>query len=122
MSSLFNPDKALSVRPRPNSTGSLEEISWEQMALSMHYTYAAWWETQGALDLLIDAHACAANDLEEKPLADKSVAQIWYYLRWAYLNACYLGPWSERPFERKSKRGMQHGGDPAESLRHEDDG
>jgi hypothetical protein len=123
MRSLFNPDKALSVRPKPNSTGSLEEIAWEQMALSMHYTYAAWWETQGALELLIDARACAASDLEEEvlkvdePGADKSLTQMWDYLRWAYLNACSLGPWSERPFERHSKREIRHVKDAAESSK-----
>ncbi|KAH7111193.1 hypothetical protein EDB81DRAFT_830658 [Dactylonectria macrodidyma] len=113
---LFDPDEALCDRPESYSMGS-----WEEMALAMQNSYAAWWETEGVLDLLNDARACAARDSEdeiddmmgdeaqrpnsrtaEELLADVSVNRIWGYLDWAVENASYLGPWFERPSERRT--------------------
>ena len=114
---LFDPDEALSDKPEYTSSGS-----WEEVAMALQHSYAAWWETEGILDLLNDARACAARDSEneikdmleedasrpcaaghrtfEEMLADVSVNRIWGYLDWAVENASYLGPWSERPSER----------------------
>ncbi|EEU38297.1 uncharacterized protein NECHADRAFT_77121 [Fusarium vanettenii 77-13-4] len=107
----FDPDEALCARPEGYSRGS-----WEEMALAMQYSYAAWWETEGIMDLLNEARACAARssgrDVEtmvarssdsreaEELLADLNVKQIWHHLDEAFKNASYLGPWSERPSER----------------------
>lgn len=116
---LFDPDKALCDNPYSYTPGS-----WEEMALAMQYSYAAWWETEGVLDLLNDARACAARDSEdeiedmlevdarrscashrtaEQMLSDVSVNRIWGYLDWAVKNASYLGPWSDRPSERHTR-------------------
>ncbi|KAL6697197.1 hypothetical protein J3F84DRAFT_368278 [Trichoderma pleuroticola] len=120
MSNLFDPDEALCSRPEAYSRGS-----WEEMAFSIQHSYAAWWETQGVLDLLKDARMCAARDSEdeiaaimdaktfrlstgpnrtaEELLEDMSLNRIWGYLHYAAENACYLGPWSERPSEQHTK-------------------
>ncbi|KAI0908026.1 hypothetical protein F4823DRAFT_600892 [Ustulina deusta] len=110
---LFEPAEALSDEPTSYTRGS-----WEEMVLAMQNSYAAWWEMEGVLDLLNDARACAAQDSEceikdmmanertrkgrtaAELLADVSVNRIWGYLDYAVENACYLGPWSERPSER----------------------
>lgn len=47
---LFDPDEALCARPEAYIFGS-----WEEMALAMQNSYAAWWETEGVLDLLNEA-------------------------------------------------------------------
>ncbi|AEO71896.1 uncharacterized protein THITE_2124766 [Thermothielavioides terrestris NRRL 8126] len=121
---LFDPDEALSAKPMAFSFGS-----WEEMALAMQNSYAAWWETEGVLDLLKDARACAARDSEneiegmmesetfrsgagsrrtaEQLLADVSVNRIWGYLDYAVENASYLGPWSERPSERHTRENRE---------------
>ncbi|KAI8724278.1 MYND-type zinc finger protein samB [Fusarium sp. LHS14.1] len=107
----FDQDEALCARPERYSRGS-----WEEMALAMQNSYAAWWETEGILDLLNEARACAARssgrDVEtmvaqssdsleaEELLADLNVKQIWHHLDEAFKNTSYLGPWSERPSER----------------------
>ncbi|KAI1380558.1 hypothetical protein F4677DRAFT_190772 [Hypoxylon crocopeplum] len=121
MFSLFEPEEAVCYNPGPYSRGS-----WEEMALAMQYSYAAWWETEGVLDLLNDARACAARDSEpeiedwmnnEKArkgrtaaelLADLSVNRIWGYLDYAVENASYLGPWSERPSERRTRENREY--------------
>lgn len=119
MFNLFEPDEALSALPDVYSRGS-----WEEMALVMQSSYTAFWETEGVLDLLTDARACAARDsadeiedfmedelatarAQSRPprtpkeiLEDISVNRIWGYLDYAVENASYLGPWSERPSER----------------------
>ncbi|KAF2967779.1 hypothetical protein GQX73_g5825 [Xylaria multiplex] len=113
---LFEPVEVLCYNPESYSRGSIEET-----ALTMQNSYATWWETEGVLDLLKDARACAARDSEleiedwmkdEKArkgrtatefLADMSVNRIWGYLDYAVENASYLGPWSERPSERRAK-------------------
>lgn len=117
---LFEPDEALSDTPESFTTGS-----WEEMALAMQNSYAAWWEMEGVLDLLNDTRACAARDSEdeikgmmegkvfrsgagshrtaEELLADVSVNRIWGYLDDAVENASYLGPWSEWPSERRTQ-------------------
>jgi hypothetical protein len=110
-SCLFDPDEALSKRPGDGP--------WEEMALAMRHSYSTWWETEGVLDLLKDARACAAKDVEDQ-IEDwktflarrgeflttqqvlKRVAPLrtWFYLVLAVRNASYLGPSSERPSER----------------------
>ncbi len=124
MFNFFMPDEALSEKPESYTLGS-----WEEMALAMQNSYAAWWETEGVLDLLGDARACAARDLEnevedmlknetfrskvgsrrtaEELLADISVNRVWRYLDYAVENASYLGPWSERPSERHTKKNRE---------------
>jgi hypothetical protein len=117
---LFGPEEALSALPNAYSPGS-----WEEMALAIHYSYAAWWETEGVLDILYDARRCAARDSEdeigdmmesstfrdgggsnrtaEELLADVSLNRIWGYLDYAVENATYLGPWFDRPSERHTR-------------------
>ncbi|EGX93697.1 Zinc finger domain-containing protein, MYND-type [Cordyceps militaris CM01] len=109
---LLEPDGALSHTPAAYSPGS-----WEEMALSLRYCYAAWWETAGVLELLRDAQACAAAELQdefqhlvlydtdpyrtaEDGLEELSIYRIWVSLDHAVENASYLGPWSDRPSER----------------------
>ncbi|KAI0408731.1 hypothetical protein F4802DRAFT_548839 [Xylaria palmicola] len=117
---LFAPDEALSDKPESYSHGS-----WEEMALAIQNSYAAWWETEGVLDLLTDARACAARDsereLEERMedekfrqgrtltelQADVSVNRIWGYLDYAVENASYLGPWANRPSERHTMENQE---------------
>ncbi|GAW15192.1 hypothetical protein ANO14919_046010 [Xylariales sp. No.14919] len=118
---LFEPDKALC-----GTSASYSRGSWEEMMLAMQNSYATWWETEGVLDLLYDARACASRDLqcdiedlmtkekmignEPTPcelLADLSVTRIWTYLNYAVENASYLGPWHERPSERYTMENME---------------
>lgn len=61
MVTLFEPEEALSGKPSSYSSGS-----WEEMCLAMQNSYATWWEMEGVLDILDDAHACAARDSEEE--------------------------------------------------------
>jgi hypothetical protein len=121
---LFDPDEALSALPELYTAGS-----WEEMALAMKHTFAAWWEMQGVLELLNDARACAARDSEDEIadmmggdtfrsgqgchrsaqelLKDVSVNRLWGYLDWAVQNASHLGPWSERPSECYTRNARQ---------------
>ncbi|KAF5007766.1 hypothetical protein FDECE_5938 [Fusarium decemcellulare] len=123
---LFDPDEPLCTKPDAYSRGS-----WEEMALAMQHSYAAWWEMEGALNLLNDARACAARDSEdeiedmmegetqraqdhgherrtaEEMLEDVSVNRIWGYIDWAVENASYLGPWSERPSEQHTRENKE---------------
>lgn len=121
---LFDPDEALCEKPEAYSIGS-----WEEMTLAMQNSYAAFWETEGVLDMLNDARACAARDSESEIedmmeaeakrsdahlcrtsnelLEDVSVNRIWGYLDWAIENASYLGPWSERPSERYTRENKE---------------
>ena len=120
MFDLFEPDEALSAKPEAYSRGF-----WEETALAMQNSYAAWWEIEGILDLLKDARECAAREsmdeiadmmgsetfklgpgshrTAEELLSDVSVNRIWGYLDYAVENASYLGPWSERPSERYTR-------------------
>ncbi|OTA98504.1 hypothetical protein M426DRAFT_32844, partial [Hypoxylon sp. CI-4A] len=116
MSNLFEPEKALCAGPSSYTSDSPEESS-----TMLKYSYAAWWETEGVLDLLKNARVCAARDLEnmdyevtdenlirrgwtkEKFLARLSLSELWEYLGDAVENSSYLGPWSERPSERRSR-------------------
>ncbi|WAO86053.1 MYND-type zinc finger protein samB [Fusarium falciforme] len=100
---LFDPDEALCARPEAYTFGS-----WEEMALAMQNSYAAWWETEGVLDLLNEARASAARasgrDIDittaqksdsreaEEMLVDISVNRIWQHLDDVVENASYLGP------------------------------
>lgn len=117
---LFEPEEALCDSPGAYSAGS-----WEEMALAMQYSYATWWETEGVLDLLNDARACGSRDSETEiedwmgnesarkgrtaaeVLADLGVNRIWGYLDYAVENASYLGPWSERPSERRTRENRE---------------
>ncbi|RMJ16658.1 hypothetical protein CDV36_003657 [Fusarium kuroshium] len=110
----FNPDEGLCARPEGYSKGS-----WEEMALALQYSYGAWWETEGVLDLLNEARECAAEasgrDIEtlvaqssgsleaEQMLADLNVNKIWHYLDEAVKNLSDLSPRPERPFERRAR-------------------
>lgn len=124
MFNLFDPDEALSCKPEAYSRGS-----WEEMVLAMQYSHAAFWETAGVLDLLKDARRCAVRDSEdeiedmmegetfnsgegssrtaEELLEDVSVNRIWGYLDYAIENASLLGPWSERPSERRTMKSRE---------------
>ncbi|KAH7155783.1 hypothetical protein B0J13DRAFT_469917 [Dactylonectria estremocensis] len=136
---LFEPDEALCEKPEAYSLGS-----WEEMALAMQNSYAAFWETEGVLDLLTDARACGARDSEdeiggmmdmeaerkeagsrrtaEELLADVSVNRIWGYLDYAVENASYLGPWSERPSERHTRENRESWARAMEEEGESDDG
>ncbi|KAK5625827.1 hypothetical protein RRF57_001543 [Xylaria bambusicola] len=110
---LFDPDEALTAEPDAYSHGS-----WQEAALAIQNTYAALWETEGVLDLLDAGRECAARDSEtdighmmknEKArqgrtaaemLSDVSINRVWGYLKFAFMDSTWLGPWSERPSER----------------------
>ncbi len=86
--------------PSSYSMGSTSE-----MQILLHHSYAAWWQTEGALELLRSARAIAAKDSEdemedersgsafkrgegshrtkEELLEDVSINRIWGYLCWA---------------------------------------
>ncbi|KAI0895717.1 hypothetical protein F4806DRAFT_467700 [Annulohypoxylon nitens] len=120
MFNLFEPEEPLGESPDHYSHGS-----WEEMAFAMQYSYATWWETEGVLDLLNDARACAARDseleiddwMENKKarkgrtatelLHDLGINRIWGYLDYAVENASYLGPWSERPSEQHTRENRE---------------
>ena len=121
---LDEPGEALDYEPLSYTRGS-----WEEMALAMQHSYAAWWETEGVLDLLKDARVCGAGDSEDEIqgmvegetfrsglgsgrtskelLADVSLNWIWDYLGYAVENASYLGPWSKRPSERQTRENKE---------------
>ncbi|KAI8947341.1 hypothetical protein F4801DRAFT_515371 [Xylaria longipes] len=112
---LFEPDEALTDTPESYSSGS-----WEEMVIAMQNSYATWWETEGVLELLKDARHCASRESERdveglmenkrarkgrmpwELLEDLSVNRIWGYLDDAVENATYLGPWYDRPSERRT--------------------
>ncbi|KPI39619.1 uncharacterized protein AB675_3301 [Cyphellophora attinorum] len=108
MQMLFEPEDYLGERPNAYSPGSYEEA---QLALS--YSYAAWWEHIGVLELLDSAKAIAGRDSEseiadmmkgetfkthpgsdrtkEELLADVSRNRLWGYFDEAVEDALYLG-------------------------------
>ncbi|KAM0426291.1 hypothetical protein ACHAPT_008331 [Fusarium lateritium] len=115
---LLDPDEALCVKRRGRGSRFYTHF-WKHTAVHMQNLYAAWWETEGVLDMLNAARACAARDAEdevedmmkaeeqnlgsrtaEQVLWDASVDAIWGYLDWAVEDASHWGPWSERPSER----------------------
>lgn len=113
----------------PNTNGKPKEFlmeDWEQMVLVMQTSYPEFWDTEGVLDLLTDARACAAqaiseDELEglmeheadhelpercqgaEQMLRTESEKRMWEYLDSAVANASYLGPWSKRPSVRRAR-------------------
>ncbi|KAL7910473.1 hypothetical protein GGI35DRAFT_448917 [Trichoderma velutinum] len=121
---LFDPDEALCSMPETCTRGC-----WDEVALAIQHSYAAWWETVGVLDLLQDARMCAARDAEDEVadmmkemtfkseagsqrmakalLEDASVNRIWECLDYAAENASWLGSWSERPSERHTRPSKQ---------------
>ncbi|RNJ53204.1 hypothetical protein D7B24_002247 [Verticillium nonalfalfae] len=120
MFDLFDPDEALSSVVETYSLGS-----WEEMALTLQNSYAAWSGSEGVLDLLGDACLCAELDSEaemedmmdtdtfqsgegrdrtiEELLEDVGVNRLWGYLEDAYADAYWLGPWCDRPSEQRRK-------------------
>ena len=58
---LLNADEHLSSRPEYYSQGSFEEIE-----LLLQYSYAAWWQHDGVLELLHSAKSIARKDSEEE--------------------------------------------------------
>ncbi|KAI1129283.1 hypothetical protein F5Y10DRAFT_238604 [Nemania abortiva] len=116
MRHLFDPDEALSYKPKTYSRSSRQE-----MALAIQFSYAAWWETEGVLNLLNNARAIAARDLRDEMtgcmrnreakegriaegmLEGLSLNGVWEYLDTAVQDAAYLGPRSERPSERHAR-------------------
>lgn len=109
---LLSPDDWLTKIPQYMSPGSAEEMS-----ILLQHSFAAWWETEGALDLLGKARRVAAagseceiDDMVDGPtfqegegsyrtreefLEDVSVNRIWGYLDDAVKDAGSLD--SERP-------------------------
>lgn len=102
---LLRPEPWLGKLPNMYSPGSPEE-----MQLLLSYGYQAWWQTQGALELLENARKNAEKDSadevedmmmegETRTLAelldDVSFNRIWGYLDWAVEDAASLA--SERP-------------------------
>lgn len=58
---LLTADEHLSARPEHYSPGSFEE-----MELLLQYSYPAWWQHEGALELLQSAKSIAAKDSEDE--------------------------------------------------------
>ncbi|KAI0423895.1 hypothetical protein F5Y09DRAFT_326102 [Xylaria sp. FL1042] len=111
---LFFPEKALTERPMTYLRGSLGET-----ALVIQDSYATWWETEGVLGLVDAANGIVMKDLRvtddllmtnERPknLILHCMKLTWTYLDWAFEDASYLGPWSERPSVQhiKNKEGQ----------------
>jgi hypothetical protein len=109
ISGLLRPDEWLDDLPEYSSPGSAEE-----MQLVLDYSYQAWWQTQGALELLENARTNAekdsAGEIEDtlkhirlqgdtraaaELLDDMSFNRIWGYFDWAVEDAVSLA--SERP-------------------------
>lgn len=109
---LLRPDEWLGKYPEAYSPGSPEE-----MQLVLDYSYQAWWQTEGALELLENSRKNAekdsADEIEDMMksssyqhdhgpprtaaefLDDVSFNRIWGYLDWAVEDAASLA--SERP-------------------------
>ncbi|CAK7241829.1 MAG: hypothetical protein STHCBS139747_003300 [Sporothrix thermara] len=117
---LFQPDPSICA-----PLASYEKGSWEEADLAIQSSYAAWWETCGVLDLVADARLCGARDAAweivgilkhetkddspvkitpEERMCDVSLVRLWNHLEDAVENSRYLGPYSERPSERKRKQ------------------
>ena len=110
VSGLLRPDEWLDDLPESYSPGSAEE-----MQLVLDYGYQAWWQMQGALELLENARKIAekdsANEIDDdmmehlsrkgdsrtgaELLDDMSFNRIWGYIDWAVEDAASLA--SERP-------------------------
>ncbi|KAK5946507.1 hypothetical protein PMZ80_000650 [Knufia obscura] len=112
-------DKYLSTRPGMYSPGSIEE-----MQLGLQYSFAAWWQTEGVLELLHSARTIAGKDsadeidgmmgtstfqsndgssrAKEELLEDVSINRLWGYLDWAVEDAGSLN--AERPSDAHMKR------------------
>ena len=109
---LLNPDEWLTDIPEAMSPGSPEE-----MQILLQHSFAAWWETTGALELLRAATKIAGKDSEseiegmmrsatfksapgsartrDELLADVSINRIWGYIDLAVQDAGSLS--EERP-------------------------
>lgn len=57
---LFSPERTLSKNLNPRHIWAQTE---EEEMDAMQHSYAAWWETEGVLDLMSDARVCAERDL-----------------------------------------------------------
>ncbi|KAH7408089.1 hypothetical protein DE146DRAFT_361917 [Phaeosphaeria sp. MPI-PUGE-AT-0046c] len=109
---LLRPDQVRSGPPQMYSPGSPEE-----MQLVLDYGYAAWWQTQGALEMLENARKVAEKDSADEIegmmesskqkhghsdartaaefLDDVSLNRIWGYVDWAVEDTGSLA--AERP-------------------------
>jgi hypothetical protein len=98
---LLRPDEWLGQPPQMYSPGSPEE-----MQLLLDYNYQAWWQTEGALELLENSRKNAEKDSadeiedmlehnEDLTLEDVSFDRIWGYFDWAVEDAASLA--TERP-------------------------
>ncbi|CAG9952928.1 unnamed protein product [Clonostachys rosea f. rosea IK726] len=108
LSELFAVEQPLNIDPE------WIDDSYTARNLARH-SYPAWRGTEGVLQLLTDARACAVKALEigleeyKHPqsmyisFSDKAWRLTWKYLEWAVEDATYLGPPSERPSERYVK-------------------
>ncbi|KAJ9664506.1 hypothetical protein H2198_000157 [Neophaeococcomyces mojaviensis] len=116
---LLNADEYLSTPPQMYSPGSVEEVQ-----LALQYGIAAWWQTEGVLELLLSATVCAGKDSvdeiagmmrsstfkknpgssrgREELLEDVSINRMWGYLDWAVEDAGSLA--AERPSDQHVKR------------------
>lgn len=107
----LRPQPWLGKPPEVYSPGSPQE-----MQLVLNYGYQAWWQTQGALELLENARKNAEKDSAEEIedmiregetrtpaefLDDVSLNRIWGYFDWAVEDATSLA--SERPSDVASQ-------------------
>ncbi|KAJ3498137.1 hypothetical protein NLG97_g1361 [Lecanicillium saksenae] len=131
MSHVFDPEAIVTRDPEEVWPGSFDE-----MIISMRYLYPPLRETAGVMELLKDARFCAARSSEDEIesimnsktfklgvalssdrkelFEDVGLKRIWEYVDCAVENACYLGPWSNRPSEQKvkaSRKKMDSDGD-----------
>ncbi|KIW62238.1 hypothetical protein PV04_10433 [Phialophora macrospora] len=113
---LLDPDEYLSSRPGYYSPGSPEEVQ-----LLLHYSYTAWWQHEGVLELLQSAKSIAGKDSEdeiedmmegttfrnnpgsdrtkEELLDDVSRNRLWAYIDYAVADAMSLS--ENRPSDVK---------------------
>jgi hypothetical protein len=61
---IFAPETDLLADTSPGLLAAHVDVFFDEVPLAMQYSYAAWWETEGLLDLVSDARACAERDLE----------------------------------------------------------
>ena len=116
---LLDAEKCLSHRPEHYSVGSFEE-----MLIVLQYSYSAWWQHEGVLDILRSAKVIAGKDSEdeledmmdsttfrnnpgserskEDLLDDVSRNRLWGYLNLAVEDAMSLS--KDRPSDLESLR------------------
>lgn len=119
MGGLLKPDDILKTRPGYFSAGSVEE-----MMIALQYSFPAWWQHEGALELLHSAKAIAAKDSDVEiddmmegstfktyPGSDRTRAELledvsrnrlWGYMDWATEDSRNLS--DEKPSDRHMRR------------------